>query len=72
MGVRDAHVFPVFRDRTASDLDALRLEDVGDLLVGVRVGRVLLLDELLDPALQDEQRSAATLRAIHAFAEEVP
>src|SRR4051812_5134780 len=27
------HVFPVLRDRAASDLDTLRLEDAGDLLV---------------------------------------
>ncbi len=34
VGARDAHVFPVLGYRAASDLDALRLEDAGDLLVG--------------------------------------
>src|SRR5271169_1534328 len=72
VGARDAHVFPVLRDRAASDLDALRLEDAGDLLVGQRPGWIFLVDQLLDPTFQDEQRSTAALRAIHAFAEEVP
>src|SRR5882724_10982877 len=30
----DAHVFPVFRDRATGDLNTLRLQDAGDLLVG--------------------------------------
>jgi hypothetical protein len=34
VGARDVHVFPIFRDRAASDLDTLRLENAGDLLVG--------------------------------------
>src|SRR5581483_9086373 len=71
VGARDAHIFPVLRDRAASDLDALSLEDAGDLLVRQRPGGIFFLDELLDPALQDQQRSAATLRAVHAFGEEV-
>src|SRR5271169_2020907 len=71
VGARDAHVLPVLRDRAASDLDALRLEDAGDLLVGQRPGGIFLLDELLDPALQDQQRSAAALRPVDALAEEV-
>src|SRR4051794_3555753 len=33
MRARYLHVFPVLRDRAASDLDTLRLEDAGDLLV---------------------------------------
>src|SRR5580698_720082 len=71
VGARDAHVFPVLRDRAASDLDALRLEDAGDLLVGQRPGWVFVLDELLDPALQDQQRGATALRTVDALAEEV-
>jgi hypothetical protein len=55
VGARDAHIFPVLRNRAASDLDALRLEDAGDLLVGQRPGGIFFFDELLDPALEDEQ-----------------
>src|SRR5580698_2578934 len=71
VGARDAHILPVLRDRAASDLDTLRLEDAGDLLVGQRPGGIFFLDELLDPAFEDQQRSAATLRAVHALAEEI-
>jgi hypothetical protein len=34
VGARDAHILPIFGYRAASDLDALRLKDAGDLLVG--------------------------------------
>src|SRR6185369_11794257 len=70
VGARDAHIFPVLRDRAASNLDALRLKDAGDLLVGQRSGGVFFLNELLDPALQDEQRGAAAFRAIYALGKE--
>src|SRR5277367_821038 len=72
VGARDAHIFPVFRDRAASDLDALRLQDAGDLLVGQGPGGIFFLNELFYAALQDEQRSVAALGAVYAFAEEVP
>ena len=62
VGARDAHVFPVFRDRAASDLDALRLQDAGDLLVGQRPGGIFFFDEFFDTAFQDEQRCVAALR----------
>src|SRR5579862_2328494 len=72
VGARDSHVFPVLRDRAASDLDALRLEDAGDLLVGQRPGGIFLFNETLHPALEDQQRRAAALRTVDALAEEVP
>src|SRR5215471_17951881 len=56
VGARDAHIFPVLRDRAASDLDALRLEDAGDLLVGQRPGGIFVFDQLLDAAFEDEER----------------
>src|SRR3974390_1125204 len=71
VGAGNAHVFPVLRNRAASDLNALRLKNVGDLLVGQRVGGVLLFDELLDAALEDEQRGAAAFGAVDALGEEV-
>src|ERR1700751_3473821 len=72
VGTRDAHVLPVFRNRAASDLDTLRLKDAGDLLVGQRPGWIFFVDELFYTALQDQQRSIAALRALHALGEEVP
>src|SRR5580704_9604867 len=69
---RDAHVFPVFRNRAASDLYPLGLQDAGDLLVGERPGWIFFFDEFLDAAFQDEQRSVAALGTVDAFAEEVP
>src|SRR5579864_1168190 len=72
VGTRDAHVLPVFRNRAASDLDTLRLKDAGDLLVGQRSGWIFFFDELLDAALQDQQRRVAAFGALHAFGEEVP
>src|SRR3984957_11899573 len=68
---RNAHVFAVFGYGAAGHLDALRLQDAGDLLVGQRSAGILFFDELFDAALEDEQRSAAALRALHALAEEV-
>src|ERR1700674_2208159 len=72
VSARDAQIFPVLRDRATSDLDALRLQDTGDLLVGERPGRIFFLNELFDAAFEDEQRRVAALRTVHAFAEEVP
>src|SRR3982074_31701 len=67
----DAHVFPVFGYGAARDLDALRLKDPGDLLVGQRAAGVFFFDQLFDAALQDQQRRVAALGALHALAEEV-
>src|SRR5579863_831419 len=62
---RDAHVFAVLGDGPASHLDALRLQNPSDLLVGKRTARVFLVNQFLDPALQDQQRRIATLRSLH-------
>ncbi len=67
VGARDAHVFPVFRDRAAGDLDTLRLQDAGDLLVGQWPGGIFFFDQLFDPALEDQQRSIAALRVRSRF-----
>src|SRR3974390_1220179 len=71
VGAGNAHIFPVLRDRAASDLNALRLKNVGDLLVGQRAGGVLLFYRLLGGALADEQRSAPSFGAVDALGEEV-
>src|SRR5437660_5360562 len=71
MRARDAHVLPVFGDRAASDLDSLGLKNPGDLLVGQRTAGIFFIDELLDAALKDQQRSVAALGALYALAEEI-
>src|SRR6266849_7182961 len=68
---RDAHVFPVFGYRAASDLDSLGLKNPGDLLVGQRTAGIFFIDELLDAALEDQQRRVAALGALYALAEEI-
>src|SRR5436305_7885497 len=67
----DAHVFAVFGNRPPGHLDALRLQDPCDLLVGQGTAGIFFLDEFFDAALQDQQRRSTAFRSLHAFAEEV-
>src|SRR5258708_18999867 len=71
MGAGNAHVFPVLGYGAASDLNSLRLQDAGELLVGKRTARIFFIDQLLDAALQNQQRRIAALRPLHALAEEI-
>ena len=71
MSAGNLHVLPVLCNRATSDLDALRLEDAGNLLVGQWPGWIFFLDQLLHPALQDEERRVGALRPVYAFTEEV-
>jgi hypothetical protein len=71
VGAGDAHIFPIFRYRSACDLYALRLKNSGDLLIRQRPERIFFLDQFLDPALEDKQRSVAALGTVHTFAEKV-
>src|SRR5713226_6103812 len=71
MGAGDAHILPVLGDGAASDLNALRLQDAGELLVGERTAGVFFVDKFFDAAFQDQQRCVAALGALHALAEEV-
>src|SRR5712671_7733922 len=70
MRAGDAHVFPVFGYGAARDLNALRLKNSCDLLVGQRTAGIFLFDQLLHAAFEDQQRGVASLGALHAFAEE--
>src|SRR6266545_3620028 len=72
MRTGDAHVFAVLCHRAARDLDALRLQDAGDLLISQRTGWIFLVDQLLYASLQNEQRCVAALRPLHTFGEEIP
>ena len=64
VGARDAHIFPVLRDGTASHLNSLRLQDAGDLLVGQRTAWIFFFDKFFHAAFEDEQRGVAALRAL--------
>src|SRR5690349_9485523 len=67
----DAHVFAVFGNCPPGHLDALRLQDPCDLLVGQGAAGIFFLNELFDAALQDQQRRSSAFRSLHALAEEV-
>src|SRR5882672_4008997 len=71
MGAGNAHVFPVLGNGAARDLNALRLQDAGELLIGQRTAGIFLVDQLFDAALEDQQRRVTALGALYAFAEEV-
>src|SRR6266404_9913755 len=65
-----AHVFAIFRDGAASDVNAGVVEFLGDLVVGERLGAVFFFDHFLDQALEREQRHAAAFRTVYGFTEE--
>src|SRR5215204_3943302 len=67
---RDRHLVAVLRHRAARQLDALPGENLDDLIVGDGVVRVLLLDQLLDPELDDAGRDLLALLVQHALGEE--
>src|ERR1700738_4866150 len=70
VGAGNAHIFAVFCDGTAGDVNAGVVELFGDLIVGQRLGAVFFFDHFLDQALEGEQRHAAAFRAVHRFAAE--
>src|SRR5882762_12038503 len=65
-----AHVFAIFRDGAASDVNTSVVEFLGDLVVGERLGAVFFFDHFLDQALERKQRHAAAFRTVYGFAEE--
>src|SRR6267143_5081161 len=70
VGAGDAHIFAIFCNRAARDVNAAVVELFGDLIVGERLGAVFFLDHFLDQTLEGEQRHAAAFRAVHRFTEE--
>src|SRR5580658_9692057 len=56
------HVFAIFGHGTACELDALRLQECGELVVGERMARVFVFDELFYLALEHEQRCVGAFR----------
>src|SRR5438270_13995293 len=71
VSARNLHIFPIFRDRSPRNLDALRLQNASDLFVGQRPAWIFFFDQLLNAAFQDQQRSAAALRPLHALREKI-
>src|SRR5882762_4954797 len=71
MSARNLHVFPIFRDRSPRDLDALRLQNASDLFIGQRPACIFFFDQLLYAAFQNQQRSAAALGSLHALRKEI-
>src|ERR1700720_752259 len=66
----DAHVFAVFGDGAARNVDARIIELFRDLFVGERLRGVFLFNHFFDEALEREEGHSAAFGAIHGFAEE--
>src|SRR5215204_3186487 len=69
---RNLHLVAVLRNGAARQLDALPGQNLDDLVVRDGVVRVLLLDQLLDPKLNDAGRDLLALLVEHALGEEAP
>jgi len=67
MRTRDVHVLAILGHRSASYVDSLRLQDLCDLIVGERLARVFVLDQLFHFSLQQHERRPGALRPIHSF-----
>src|SRR5271157_3144441 len=70
MRAGDSHVFAIFSNGAARDVNAGVVELLGDLLVGERLRAVFFFNHFLYETLQGEQRHCAALRPVHGFAEE--
>src|SRR5579875_1748574 len=55
VSARNLHVFAVFGNRASCDLDALPLKLGGKILIGPRLARVFLFNQLLHAALHKQQ-----------------
>jgi hypothetical protein len=55
MRAGNAHVLTILGHRTPCHLNTLGLQNASDLVIGIRVRGIFFLDQLLNPALQDEQ-----------------
>src|SRR5579863_9105318 len=66
---RDIHILAVFRDGAPGELDALRLKHRGELVVGERMTRIFVFDQLADLAFEHEQRRVGAFRAVGTFGE---
>src|ERR1051325_4104296 len=69
---RDAHLVAILGNRSATHLDALFRQPLGDLIIGNRVVGIFGLDHLLDLELEHTRRHIFARIALHAFGEEAP
>src|SRR5579863_699555 len=58
------HVFAIFGDGAAGEVNALRLQHGGELIVGERMARVFVFNELAHLALEHQERSVGALGAV--------
>src|ERR1700730_2353712 len=65
MRAGNSHIFAVFRDRTARNMDARVIQFLRDLLIRQRLRPVFFFDHFFDYALQGQQRHCAALRPVH-------
>src|SRR4029077_10864181 len=70
VGAGDTHIFAVFRDGPAGDMDASVIELFRDLFIGQGLGAVFFFNHFFDEALEGKKRHATALGAVHGFAEE--
>lgn len=61
------HVLAVLGDGSAGQLNALRLQERGQLVVRERAARIFVFDQLFYLALEHQQRRVRTLGAVRAL-----
>src|SRR5438093_11707149 len=72
MSTRNFQIFPIFRNTTARNGDALLFQHLGNLLVGQGVSRIFVLDVLLDLTLDNQQRGSTPQRTIYCLGKKEP
>src|SRR5579859_765456 len=70
VGAGDAHVFAVFGNSAARNVNARVIQLLGNLFIGERLRSVFFFNHFFDETLEGEERHPAALGAIHGFAEE--
>src|SRR5260370_5402209 len=64
------HVLAILGHCPSRDLNALRLQNLGDLLIGVVARRIFFFDQLLHPPFEDQQRTSGAFRPLDTFRKE--
>src|SRR2546427_4458909 len=72
MSTWNFQIFPIFRDATARNGDALFFQHLSNLLVGQGVPRIFVLDVPLDLALDNQQRRSVPHWTIYCFGKKEP
>src|ERR1700733_8297870 len=69
VGAGYAQIFAVLGHRAAGDVNALSLQHTGNQIIGEGLARIFFINQFLDLAFKQHQRSAASLRPMNAFGE---